>query len=140
MTLCPNTRRTGAGDWAKVTTWQRPGGLATGPGYLAADLVGRLEAARPALDALLQPRSIAVVGASAETGTLGGLLFANLVASPFPGPVLPVNKKHPVVQGVAAYPDLTSCPVVPDLTVISVPAPAVASVVAEAGDLGVRAA
>jgi len=104
------------------------------------DMVGKLEAARPALDALLEPRCIAVVGASAEPGALSGLLFGNLAASHFAGPVLPVNKKHPVVQGVAAYPDLSSCPVVPDLVIVCVPAPAVAPVVAEAGELGVKAA
>ena len=55
------------------------------------------------------------------------------------GTVLPVNRSHPEVQGVAAYPDLASCPIVPDLVIICVPAPAVAGVIRQAGDLGVAA-
>ena len=68
------------------------------------------------------------------------MLFGNLMASPFTGPVLPVNSSHGSVQGVPAFPDLTSCPVVPDLVVVCVPARAVPDVVTEAGALGVAAA
>ena len=107
--------------------------------YLDAQLRDRSSAARHALDAFLRPHSIAVVGASADPSTIAGLLFANLVASRFVGTILPVNKRQPTVQGVAAYPDLASCPVVPDLVIVCVPAAAVPEVVARAGDLGVRA-
>ncbi|HTV10942.1 MAG TPA: acetate--CoA ligase family protein [Acidimicrobiales bacterium] len=107
-------------------------------GRLGAPSAGRLEGARPALDALLCPHAIAVVGASASLGSLGGLLFSNLAGSDFSGHLMPVNQKHPVVQGVTAYPDLASCPVVPDLAVVCVPAPGVAAVVVEAGELGVK--
>ncbi|MGA3221291.1 MAG: acetate--CoA ligase family protein, partial [Acidimicrobiales bacterium] len=79
------------------------------------------------------------VGASSDPGTLSGMLFANLVDSHFSGTLLPVNKNHPLVQGIAAYPDLASCPVVPDLVVVCVPARFVAGVVAEAGELGIKA-
>jgi acyl-CoA synthetase (NDP forming) len=96
-------------------------------------------ATKVALDAFLRPRSIAVVGASTDPDTISGLLFANLLESHFEGTVLPVNKKHPVVQGVVSYPDLASCPVVPDLVIVCVPAHAAAEMVAEAGDLGVKA-
>ena len=50
-----------------------------------------------------------------------------------------MNKNHALVQGRAAYPDLASCPVVPDLVVVCVPARFVAGVVAEAGELGIKA-
>ena len=107
--------------------------------YLDAVLRDRSNAGRAALDAFLRPHAIAVVGASADPDTIAGLLFGNLVDSHFGGVVLPVNKKHPTVQGIAAYPDLASCPVVPDLVVVCVPASAVAGVVAQAGALGVKA-
>jgi acyl-CoA synthetase (NDP forming) len=96
-------------------------------------------AIRPELDAFLRPHAIAVVGASSDPATIAGLLFANLLESHFEGIVLPVNRRNPQVQGVAAYPDLASCPVVPDLVVVCVPAGAAVGVVAEAGDLGVKA-
>ncbi len=107
---------------------------------LDAVLQGRATAVRAGLDGLLRPRSIAVVGASSDPRTIAGMLFGNLMASPFTGPVLPVNSSHSSVQGVPAFPDLTSCPVVPDLVVVCVPARAVPDVVTEAGALGVAAA
>ena len=107
--------------------------------YLDAVLRDRSSATQAALDAFLRPHAIAVVGASADPNTIAGLLFGNLVDSHFGGVVLPVNKKHPTVQGIAAYPDLVSCPVVPDLVIVCVPASAVPGVVAQAGALGVKA-
>ena len=94
---------------------------------------------RPALDGFSSPHAIAVVGASADPGTIAGLLFANLVESGFGGVVLPVNPRHAEVRGITAFPDLASCPVSPDLVVVCVPADAVAEVVAQAGDLGIGA-
>jgi acyl-CoA synthetase (NDP forming) len=111
----------------------------TGPDPLDEDLREDLVAARPALDAFLHPRSIAVVGASADPETLPGYLFSNLVNSGFAGTLLPVNRRRRLVQGVPAYPDLSSCPVAPDLVIACVPAPAVLRVVAEAGELGIKA-
>ena len=95
---------------------------------------------RAALQALLHPQSIAVVGASSNPDTVAGLLFKNLMESQFAGTVLPVNRKHSTVQGLAAFADLASCPVVPDLAIICVPATAVIDVVSQAGHLGVKAA
>jgi len=91
------------------------------------------------VEALLHPRAIAVVGASSDPTTISGLLFGNLLDSHFSGAVLPVNSKHSTVRGVAAYPELAACPVVPDLVVVCVPSTAAPGVVAQAGDLGVRA-
>jgi acetate---CoA ligase (ADP-forming) len=100
---------------------------------------GRSRAGRETLEAFLHPEVIAVVGAGSDPRTLSGLLFGNLVESGFAGTILPVNKKHATVHGLAAYTDLASCPVRPDLVVVCVPAAAVAPVVAEAGALGVKA-
>jgi acyl-CoA synthetase (NDP forming) len=108
-------------------------------GHLDAALRDRSDAASAALDAFLHPHAIAVVGASSDPNTIAGLLFANLVDSHFGGVILPVNKRHPTVQGIAAYADLAACPVVPDLVFVCVPAAVVPGVVAEAGALGVKA-
>jgi acyl-CoA synthetase (NDP forming) len=103
------------------------------------ELAARASAAAAAMTALLHPQRIAVVGASSDPTTIAGLLFGNLVDSHFGGVVLPVNLKRPTVRDIPAYPDLRSCPVVPDLVVACVPASIVPAVVAEAGDLGVKA-
>lgn len=107
--------------------------------YLDAVLADQRAAARAAAVPFLRPASIALVGASGKPASIGALLLANLLASGFTGPVYPVNPRHPVIQGVTAYPDLASCPRPPDLAVVAVPAPLVTGIVDQAGALGVRA-
>ncbi len=97
-------------------------------------------AASAAVARFLRPRRIAVVGASRDRTSIAGLVFANLMEGGFDGPVYPVNPAAEAVQGVVAYPDLTSCPAVPDLVVVCLPAGEVATAVDEAGGLGVKAA
>jgi GNAT superfamily N-acetyltransferase len=108
--------------------------------YLDALLADQRAAACVAVGPFLRPRSIAVVGAREEPGSIGGLLLANLLASSFAGPVYPVNPRRQVIQGLTAYPELASCPEPPDLAVVAVPAPAVAGVVDSANAIAVAAA
>lgn len=107
--------------------------------YLDAVLADQRAAARTAAVPFLRPASIALVGASGKPASIGALLLANLLASGFTGPVYPVNPRHPVIQGVTAYPDLASCPQPPDLVLVAVPGPLVPGIVDQAGALGVRA-
>jgi len=91
------------------------------------------------LDALLRPRSVAVIGASRTPGSIGGVLLGNLLEKGFAGPVYPVNPKATFVHSVRAYPDVASLPEAPDLAIIVVPAPQVAAAVDACGRRGVRA-
>ncbi|WBM71623.1 protein lysine acetyltransferase [Buttiauxella sp. WJP83] len=70
------------------------------------------------LEALLRPKSIAVVGASAKTDRAGYLMMRNLLAGGFNGPVMPVTPSHKAVCGVLAWPDIASLPFPPDLAII----------------------
>ncbi|QWA12183.1 bifunctional acetate--CoA ligase family protein/GNAT family N-acetyltransferase [Sodalis ligni] len=70
------------------------------------------------LDALLRPKSIAVLGASDTPGRAGYLMMRNLLAGGFGGPVLPVTPRYSAVCGVLSYPDVASLPLIPDLAVI----------------------
>ena len=54
------------------------------------------------LEALLRPKSIAVLGASIKPGRAGYLMMRNLLAGGFGGPVLPVTPKYKAVSGVLA--------------------------------------
>ena len=65
-------------------------------------------AAVNALAHVLRPTSIAVIGASRRTGTVGAAVFHNLIASGFAGPVYPVNPNAKVVHSVLAYPSVAS--------------------------------
>ena len=98
------------------------------------------QAAIAALSSVLAPASVAVVGASRDPRSIGGLVFDNLLRGRFSGPVYPVNPTAEHVQSVAAYPTLAHCPTVPELAIVCVPAPHVEGVVEEAGRVGTKAA
>ena len=70
------------------------------------------------LEALLRPKSIAVIGASVRPERAGHLMMRNLLAGGFNGPVLPVTPRYKAVCGVLAWPDIASLPVPPDLAII----------------------
>jgi acetyl coenzyme A synthetase (ADP forming)-like protein len=95
-------------------------------------------AAAAAVDALLHPASVAVIGASRRRGTVGGELFHNLVSSGFTGPVYPVNPAADVVQSVAAYRSVLAIPGPVDLAIVALPAEATIAAVRECAAKGVR--
>jgi len=78
------------------------------------------------------PRSIAVVGATDRPGSLGRIVYANVLAGGFRGPVYAVNPKHATVAGKPCHPSIVDLPEVPDLVVVVTPATAVVEVVREA--------
>src|SRR5258708_27599919 len=90
------------------------------------------------LDPIFKPQSVAVVGASASPGSVGGILMRNLMENPFGGVVYPVNPKRKAVHGVLCYPSLKDVPEAVDLAVIATPAATVADAVRECAALGVK--
>lgn len=96
-------------------------------------------AAVSAAAACLRPKSVAVIGASRQRGTIAGEVFRNLLEFGFQGPVYPINPNAEVVQSVRAYPDIASVPGDVELAVIVVPASAVLRVAEACGRKGVRA-
>jgi acetyl coenzyme A synthetase (ADP forming)-like protein len=82
---------------------------------------------------ILNPSSIAVVGASRTPGTIGYEVVHNLVRGGFTGPVLPVNPNAGSVGGIHAYASISDVPQPIDLAIIAVPAGAVAAVIEECG-------
>jgi len=79
-------------------------------------------AAAASVARLLRPRTIAVVGASRRSGTIGNVLLRNLVTGGFTGPVYPVNPSARSVGAVRAYPSVVDVPDEVDLAVVAVPA------------------
>ena len=96
-------------------------------------------ASADSLRALLQPKSIAVVGASAKGGR-GYDLLTNAVNLTFPGPIWPVNPNYEEILSLKCYANLASLPGRPDCVIVMVPARAALKVLAEAGELGIRSA
>ena len=96
-------------------------------------------AAVAAVNHLLAPRSVAVVGASRQRGSIGAELFHNVVATGFRGPVYPVNPAATEIEGVPAYASVLDIPGDLEMAVITVPAAAVLEAARECAAKGVRA-
>ncbi len=90
------------------------------------------------LEALFNPKSIALVGASSKPQTVGNDLLRNLLFTEFNGPVYPINPKAEAVLGVPCYKSLRDLPKPVDLAVVVVPAAAVLDVVEDARVTGVK--
>lgn len=90
------------------------------------------------LDALLKPRSIAVVGASRQQNTIGNQIVSNLVAHGFTGAVYPVNPRATSVNSIHAWPNLDSLPSRVDCAIVCVPKEHVNDVAEECGINGVK--
>jgi acetyl coenzyme A synthetase (ADP forming)-like protein len=91
-----------------------------------------------ALDPILKPTSIAVVGASRHAGTIGHQIVANLVRHGFSGPVYPVNRAARSINAMHAWPSVSALPEPVDVAVIAVPSAHVCDVAEECAALGVR--
>jgi len=72
------------------------------------------------LDRLLNPQSIAIVGASARDGSLAATTHRHLSASGYAGDIYSVNPKYQRLRGQTCYASLNDLPVVPDLVVYAI--------------------
>lgn len=87
---------------------------------------------------ILQPRSVAVVGASDQPGNLGGETVRRLLKFNFPGRVTPVNRTAATVAGLPGLASVSELREVPDLVILAIPASGLMAAVRECSDLGVR--
>ena len=90
------------------------------------------------LHSVFEPRSIAVIGASRQPGSVGYAVLDGLLNGGYSGVVYPVNPKARAIRGVRAYPTVKDVPDDIDLAVIVVPAPFVLQVMEECGQKGVK--
>jgi len=90
------------------------------------------------VNAIMMPKSIAVIGATDRPGSVGLAVFSNILRSGYRGVLYPVNPKKRSVLSVRAYPTLTDIPDEVDMAVVIVPAAAVPAVIEEAAAKGVH--
>jgi acyl-CoA synthetase (NDP forming) len=91
------------------------------------------------LEPFFKPRHIAIVGVSQSLSSFGGISFLEkLQKVGFPGTLYPINPKATEIRGLAAYPSLSSLPVVADLAMVCVAARDVPAVLEECGRIGLR--
>lgn len=97
-------------------------------------------AADPSLRSFLNPRGVAVIGASHDPTKLGYGLARNLVQSNYQGVVHFVNPKGGSLLGRPLYPNLSQVPDPLDLAVLLIPAPGIPQVLHDCGARGIPAA
>ncbi|MCS7192740.1 MAG: acetate--CoA ligase [Armatimonadetes bacterium] len=92
------------------------------------------------LKPILEPQSVAVIGASRQIGSVGHAVLSNLLMGQFTGVVYPVNPKARSICGVRTYQSVLEIPDFVDLAVIIVRANLVPQVLEECGQKGVKGA
>lgn len=92
------------------------------------------------LESLLRPQSVAVIGASDNPARIGGRPIYSMLKDNFQGKLFPVNPNRDIVQGLQAYPNISSVPVPVDSAVISVPENVALKVLNECAESGVKSA
>jgi len=97
-----------------------------------------MKAVNKNIKSIMNPKSIAVVGATNRPGSVGLAVFRNILTAGFQGVLYPVNPKAKYVQSVKAYPKLEDIPDEVDLAVIIVPAKIVCPILEEAGQKKVK--
>lgn len=92
------------------------------------------------LEYAVSPKSVAVVGATERAGSVGRVVFSNIVSGGFEGEIWPLNPKHAQVAGRRCYAKVADLPGIPDLAVIVTPPDTVPGIVRELAEKGTRAA
>jgi len=90
------------------------------------------------LTGIFRPRSVAVIGASAQKGKIGRETLHNILAAEFKGKVFPVNPTTPVIHSIKSYSSILDVPDAVDLAIVIVPKESVANVVQRCGEKGVK--
>src|SRR5512138_2674803 len=91
------------------------------------------------LSNLLQPKSVAIVGASTQPGKIGYTVIENLLKGGYQGQIYPINPTASEILGLKIYPNIAAAPGKVDLAVITVPVKLVCQVVEECGQKGIKA-
>lgn len=92
------------------------------------------------LDPLINPRSVAIIGASASVHRVGGRPLRYLIEHGYDGAIYPVNPTRDEVQGVKAYPSIKDVPEAVDCAIVAVPASIVLDTLRDCAKAGVRCA
>lgn len=77
------------------------------------------------LTALLSPRSVAIIGASADFNKINGRPIRNLLEKGYAGKIFPINPKYDKIGDLTCYPSVEAVPDTIDLAIVILPAGAV---------------
>ncbi len=92
------------------------------------------------IDTILNPRRIAIVGASKDPAKRGYRVTKTLLADNYAGEIIPINPKETEILGLRCYPTLLDVPVHVDVALIYTPASTVPAVIEQCGKSAVTGA
>jgi acetyl coenzyme A synthetase (ADP forming)-like protein len=93
-----------------------------------------------AMNRIMKPQAVAVIGASAEDGKIGNSVMKNLINGGYEGEIYPVNPKADEILGLKAFRSITDVPTDVDVAVFAVPAKFVPAALEQCGEKGVAGA
>ena len=91
-------------------------------------------------DPLFNPRSLTLIGASANPYKWGSVILSHIITGHFKGKVYPVNPREKEILGLKVYSSVKTLPETPDLAVVVTPPSSVPQVLQECGEKGIKAA
>jgi acetyl-CoA synthetase (ADP-forming) len=97
-----------------------------------------MDAGLTAIDAIFNPKAVAVIGASDNPGKLGSHVMRSLIEGRYPGKIFPVNPGKDEILGLKTYPSLLQIPDAVDLSIIVLPAESVPRTIIECHEKGVK--
>jgi acetyl coenzyme A synthetase (ADP forming)-like protein len=86
------------------------------------------------MNRIMKPKSVAVIGASAETGKIGNSVMKNLINGGYKGEIYPIHPKADEIMGKKVYKSVKDIPGEIDIAVFAIPASLVAGALAECGE------
>ena len=95
---------------------------------------------RHPLEAIFNPKSVAIIGATEKAGSVGRTVFENLMAGSLKDSIYPVTPRNPQVFGRKAYPSVGDIPCPIDLAVIVTPSKTVPGLITECVNAGIPSA
>ena len=90
------------------------------------------------LDAVFNPGSVAVIGASGKFGKWGYLILSNIVAGKYEGKIFPVNPAGGTIFGLPVFRDISDIPGSVDVAFITTPANTIPGVIEKCGEKGIK--
>jgi acetyltransferase len=86
------------------------------------------------LEPFFQPKSVAIIGASASPEKLGHIVLKNAIDSGYKGTLYPVNPKGGMILGLPSFSSVRDLPRTPDLAVVVIPYPLVPDAIRDCGE------
>ncbi len=70
---------------------------------------------------ILEPQSVAILGASESRGKFGGRILFNMIRHGYAGRLVPINRGRSELRGLPAFPDISAVPVAPQVAIVALP-------------------